>query len=151
MPILNASFLHTQLGKHQNSALGLFLMIFTADFEKSTSYISMSVSSFRRLMFTASNLLLFQSNWLHSDQFQLFQPMSFFSATSSRSIQITSWSLDVGRNSMNSDNALKFDKRQPSQKNCAANGQVDQIVCARHGHDLMGCKSPVHYPERSLI
>ncbi len=22
------------------------------------------------------------------------------------------------------------------------------IVCARHGHDIMGCKSPVHYPEK---
>ncbi len=23
--------------------------------------------------------------------------------------------------------------------------RVYGIVCARHGHDLMGCKSPVHY------
>ncbi len=30
-----------------------------------------------------------------------------------------------------------------------ANGLVGlhALVCARHGHDLMGCKSPVHYPE----
>jgi len=29
--------------------------------------------------------------------------------------------------------------------------RVNAIVCARHGHDLMGCKSPVHYPERYSI
>jgi len=37
------------------------------------------------------------------------------------------------------------------KKNDALNGQVDLIVCARHGHDLMGCKSPVHYPEGYFI
>ncbi len=25
-------------------------------------------------------------------------------------------------------------------------GSVNYIVCARHGHDLMGCKSPVYKP-----
>jgi len=33
---------------------------------------------FHRIMFTASSLLLFQSNWLHSDQFQLFQQQVSF-------------------------------------------------------------------------
>jgi len=26
--------------------------------------------------------------------------------------------------------------------------RLDRFVCARHGHDLMGCKSPVHFPGR---
>jgi|LGVF01.1.fsa_nt_gb hypothetical protein len=30
-------------------------------------------------------------------------------------------------------------------------GQVDPIVCARHGHNFMGCKSPVPYLKRGHI
>ncbi len=30
-------------------------------------------------------------------------------------------------------------------------GPLDRFVCARHGHELMGCESPVHYPKSILV
>ena len=41
---------------------------------------------------------------------------------------VTPWSLAVGRYSMNHARTLNFDKRWPLKTNCAANGQVNQIV-----------------------
>jgi len=68
------SLFSTQLGKHQNSVLALSIFfMFSTGFEKFTSHCSTSVSSFRWLMFKASSLFLFQSNWLHRDQLKLFQ------------------------------------------------------------------------------
>ena len=41
--------------------------------------------------------------------------------------------------------------KPPLDLRLAARNPVENIVCARHGHDLMGCKSPVHIPVRNHL
>ena len=77
-----------------------FFLVSTMYFEKATSYFSTSNPAFSQDYIHRIKLTFFKSNWLHSTQLQLFQPMSFFSATGSRSKQITpkSDAIKRGRN-----------------------------------------------------
>jgi hypothetical protein len=83
---LNSANIRIQLWFFQ---LFRFSLIFAMDFEKATSYFSTSNPAFSQDYIHRIELTFFKSNWLHSAQFQLFQPMSLFSATGSRSKQIT--------------------------------------------------------------
>lgn len=90
-----ASFFHTQLRKHQNSQFWLFQLfrfipVFAADFEKSTSYFSTSNPAFSRDYNHRIELTFFKSKLASQRSASALSTMSFFSATGSRSKQITS-------------------------------------------------------------
>jgi len=92
-----------------------------------TSYFFTSNPAFSLDYIHRIELTFFKSNWLHGTQLQLFQPMSFFSATGPPRKQITPKSLDVKRGG-NFAIAKIYD---------AFYGQVDFFVYAQHGRELM--------------